>query len=341
MRLRWAFVVAVALNCAMAMAQVGPVRIVVTPSDANLPFFTPQQYTAKKVFFGALKYPAAQVDVTNQVVWSSSNQNAVTIDPSGMAVSQFYGGAIISATSGPFVGSTGANVGLQSIDVVNYYGAIPKGLPVQFYAYGNYIFGFQQDITNQATWSSGTPNLVVVGNPPSNPGVVTGTTVGQNASVFASAGGISGGTTVDVTPPAITDLKITPLSTNLACCPATLQQFTATAIFSDGSRQDVTNDTANIFWGSFDNTLVDITAAGSASGLHHGSTSIYAEYPGCGFYCFATADVTVVTTAQSITITPANPSVEVGDTLQLLATASNSDLTTSDVTNQAQWISQQ
>ncbi|TAJ52502.1 MAG: hypothetical protein EPN60_04945 [Nevskiaceae bacterium] len=126
-------------------------------------------------------------------------------------------------------------------------------------------------------------------------------------------------------------IEINPLDGSLPA--GTELQLSATAIFSDNSKGDATAATA---WQSSDTSIVTVNSSGVAHGVKQGSVTVSASFQG------KTASTTLTVTAavaRSLAITPANPSVPKGSSLQFTATATFSDDSAHDVTTMSSWSS--
>ena len=130
----------------------------------------------------------------------------------------------------------------------------------------------------------------------------------------------------------LVSIAVTPATANIAL--GTSQQFVATAVYSDGSAQDVSTKSA---WTSATPAVATVTAAsGNATGLSQGSVAISATFNGKT----GTAALTVAPAAlMSLAITPPAVTLFAGETRQLTATATYSDGTAVDVTTQSQFTS--
>jgi len=89
------------------------VSISVTPVNPSIVAGSTQQFTARGTFSDG-----TTADITNSVVWSSSNLAVATISATGLATTLSAGTTTISATSGAVVGQTTLTVTTQSVDVV-------------------------------------------------------------------------------------------------------------------------------------------------------------------------------------------------------------------------------
>ena len=113
----------------------------------------------------------------------------------------------------------------------------------------------------------------------------------------------------------------------------TTAQLTATAMYSDGTHQDVTGRAT---WSSSNAGVAAIGAAGSVSALTTGSTTISGTLQGMtGAVSFTVTPAVLV----SIGVTPPNPTLAQGTTVPLTATGVFSDQSTQDLTPQVTWSS--
>ncbi len=111
------------------------------------------------------------------------------------------------------------------------------------------------------------------------------------------------------------------------------QQFSATAVFGDGSKTDVTNLAV---WSSAQAKIATVNTEGLASSKAVGSTSILAIYKAVN----ASSTLTVNPAALvSITVAPQSISLTPNHSVQLSATGAFSDGTTQDLTGAVSWSS--
>jgi len=144
-------------------------------------------------------------------------------------------------------------------------------------------------------------------------------------------GGGGGGNNV----PTLQSVEVTPANPQAAA--GTTQQFAATAILSDGTHQDVTNQ---VTWASSSTAVAAIASAaphqGLASAIRAGSTTISASFEGkTGSTDFTVTAASLV----SIDVTPSNPTVARGLSKQFTATGTFTDNSTQDLTAQVTWSS--
>ena len=145
--------------------------------------------------------------------------------------------------------------------------------------------------------------------------------------------GCGGGAPTPTPPsPTLTSIAVGPASPSIAV--GASQQFTATGTYSDASTSKITT---SVTWTSSDTTKVTIQPwSGLASGVAAGSVTITAALSGKS----ATATLTIsAPTVTSVSVSPLNPTVDAGETLQFLATATYSDNSTRTVTGSTTWTS--
>jgi hypothetical protein len=133
----------------------------------------------------------------------------------------------------------------------------------------------------------------------------------------------------------LSSIQITPQSTN---DPVTIQvQFRAIGTFANGDKQDLTSA---VTWTSSSSSIATISngisSAGVATGIQPGTTTISAAFAGQ----VGTATLTVTdATITAIAIAPQTPSISLGSSQQMSATATFSDGSSLNITDQADWSS--
>jgi len=246
------------------------VSISISPQAPTIPLGTTQQFSAT----GSYTDGSTQ-DVTSVVTWSSSSATVVIISnasgTNGLATSAGVGTANITATSGPVSTSTTMIVGqaaLSSIAAMPASTSIALGVTQQFTAMATYSDGSTQDITQSANWASSVPDVATV----NSTGLATSRSAGST-TVSASSGSVTGSTSLTVNSPAPVSVVIAPLNPTVYV--GSLQQFTATLTYSDGSSMDVTS---TVTWISSTPGVATINASGQASSLAAGLTTIEAMW---------------------------------------------------------------
>jgi 6-phosphogluconolactonase len=163
---------------------------------------------------------------------------------------------------------------LVSLAVTPANPSISAGRTVQITATGTFDDGTAQDLTTSVNWNSSDLGKARISNALGSQGLVQGIAAGST-TITASSGSVTGSTTLTVTSSVLASIGVSPATPSLAL--GSKLQFSATATFSDGSAQDLTNV---VTWGSSDLTVATISntpaSAGLASALGIGSTSITA-----------------------------------------------------------------
>ncbi|MRR58833.1 MAG: ATP-dependent DNA ligase [Deltaproteobacteria bacterium] len=238
---------------------------------------------------------------------------------------------LLSGCSGGGGGGSHSVV-LKSIEVTPSQPSIARGTSVQFTAIGIYSDLSKQDLTSTVTWKSSADAIATV----DAQGLVTSVAQGA-ANITATLGDRSKTVVLTVTPATLDSIQVYPSAASIAR--GTSQQFTAIGRFSDDTTQDLTTQ---VVWNSTVPAVSSISSAGLAASAASGSTgsttitATLASFP--GKTGTATLQVTAAT-LKSLEVSPANPSIAVGTTLQFKATGIFTDNTKQDLTASSSWSS--
>jgi trimeric autotransporter adhesin len=310
--------------------------IEITPEDASIAAGTTATFVATGIFSDN-----STQDLTETATWSSSNEAAATVSNAagsqGVATGVAQGSATITASFGGKTGSAALTVTtatLTSIAVTPASPSIVVNTTVQFVATGTYSDGSKQDLTSAVTWTAANAGVATLSNASGSQGLATGVAAGTTG-VSATLGGITGSASLTVVSATLTSIAISPLNSSIVS--GTVSQFTATGTYSNGSMQDITT---SVTWTSSNESAATISNAagfqGEATGVAAGTTTITASLSGIS----ASTTLTVTNAVlSSLSITPANPTISVGGTLQFTVTGHFDDGTTQDLTRQATWTS--
>lgn len=342
--------------------------ITITPA-AGVVVLTAVGQTAQYTAIGASQIGSAtptSSNISNSVTWSVSNPNVAKINASGLATAVGGGYTQILAESGgitatsdltvnitaPTTGTTGGSV--ASISVIPGSQAVSAPSQTsQFIAIGTTSTGATENLTNQVTWSSSSTQIATIG-------AATGlaTAVGQGTAAITALYTNSPGGTVEAgtatfsvvggTTEKFTAVTITPGSQALSASGQTGQFIALGTSGTTGLQTDVTSS-SQIKWSSSSPSIVSVSAAGLATGLSAGSSTITAELTNTdGSVVSATATVAVSITPApepllSLTIIPSSITVgNLQDTGQFLAIGTYATAPyTRDLTNSPNltWIS--
>ncbi len=304
------------------------VSIAVTPASPSVALGTAQQFMATGTYSDA-----STQDLTASVTWSSNMPATATISNAGgsegLATSASTGATTITGTDSAtgINGSTTLTVTpavLVSIAVTPAAPSIALGTDQPFTATGTYTDASTQDLTSDVTWASSTGAVASVSNAPGTEGLATSLSTGSTTvSAIDPGTGVSGSTTLTVTPAVLVSIAVTPSSPSIAL--GTDQQFTATGTYSDASTQDLTT---GVTWSSATPATATISNAGGSEGLASsaapGTSMITATDSGTAINSSTSLTVTPAVLV-SIAVTPASPTVALGTNQQFIASGTYSD----------------
>jgi hypothetical protein len=224
--------------------------------------------------------------------------------------------------------TTSKLTGLTSIAISPATPSVPLGAQQLLVATGTFSDGSTQ-VLSSALWGSSSASVFTVSNDASDMGFATSIGLG-NATVTATAAGITGSTTITVPAPALTSITLSPQSPTLPM--GTSQQFTATAVYSDGSFQDLTSTAT---WTS-SSSQATVTNGGLVTGVSLGNSTIQA---GSGSQSASTVVTVGAPALVGLSLTPSSATVAMGLTQQYQVTGTYSDGSTQDLTTTARWFS--
>lgn len=201
--------------------------------------------------------------------------------------------------------------------------------PLRFTARGHYADGSRRDVSALAEWTVTDAQGAAVMQAPA--GVISGGKPGRY-TVTASYGSQRISTQMLITAATLTSLALNPKGPTIA--KGTTQAFTAIGTYSDGSTQDLTASSTWSISGLMGTSVAVLDSVGVVLGTNPGTVNITAKNKG-----LSDSTVLRVTPAYltSLSVTPANPSLTRGSSLQLKATGTFSDGTTQDLSHLVSW----
>jgi trimeric autotransporter adhesin len=244
----------------------------VTPQFLQLG--TTQQFTATGVYSDN-----STRDISADVTWKSSNPTVATISNKGLITAVTLGSTQITASlSG--ITSAATTLPVVTIKSVSIEQKSPLKILVkgtqQFTAMATFSDNSQEDATLLAKWASSAPTIATI----SATGSATGNSTGS-ANITASLYGVTSTPLILVvgtpsTTPTISSIAVSRgVVANLVV--GSTQQFTATAISTDGSTADITSQA---IWASSDQSVATVSPTGVVAGITPGQTDITAFYEG-------------------------------------------------------------
>jgi trimeric autotransporter adhesin len=306
--------------------------ITVTPANATVTAGLRSNYTATGTYSDG-----STLDITSQVTWTTGDTTVATVSnvsgASGQLLARAMGMTTVSATLGMVMGQTTINVvgaTASSLSIAPIAASTPLGTGVQFTATLVFTNGTTRNVTGMGTWSSSNTMAATIGRTGRATPVAAGVT-----TIDVTYMGLDASTTLTVTDAIPTSIQITPIEPTMPV--GTTQQFTVTAIMSDGTTRNVTaastfvSDTPGVV-----GITTGRTGRGRATAVAAGSAIITATY--MGFTDSATVTVTDATIV-SISVSPVGLTLPVGTRRQFTAQAIRSDGTSMAITGNATWTS--
>ncbi len=272
--------------------------------------------------------------------WSSSDPTVATIDNTGAATTYKAGTTTIAFKSGPFQASTTFTVLPPIISFItvtpsNPTVPIPGGTQT-FTAIATYTDNTTKDITNTATWTSGSAMIATMASNVATTGTTPGSTfiraTDQASGVYGQTGLNAGMTCIALSP-----------TTPTANAGSALT-FTATGYFGPGNCSDPTNFDVSFYvdWASSNTTVANIDQTGFVVALTAGDTTISASSFRQGTTPLVGSTNLHVNppTLNSLAIQPAaDVTIPEGGTQQYTAIGTYSDFSTQNLTNSVTWTS--
>ena len=270
---------------------------------------------------------ASTQDLTAVATWTSSSTGVATM-AGAVATGVTEGTTTISAAYDGRSGETTLAVTspvIQGVEVAPGSATLAKGLTQAFTATARWSDATTSDVTATASWTTDDPSVAkATGN------VVTASAVGSTR-VHALAEGVLGSADVVVTEAAVATLTLSPVNATLPA--GTSRPYDAVAVYTDGSKRDVT---AEATWAATPEGVATVDAGGRATGVAPGAATVSASYAGVS----AGTPLTVTSAVLlSLSLSPSGPTVPLGVEQAFTATGIFSDGTRQDLTAQVTWTS--
>lgn len=257
-------------------------------------------------------------DVTDKAVWTTSNAAfATVVDGAITAVDR--GEATITAQYGKKSVKISVSVGaLDTLTISEKTLVMKEDERKQLTVTAKYKDGTIKDVTRDAVWTSSSASVAEVSG-----GVVTAVSSGK-ATITAKFGEKSASASAQVE---LAD-KLTASHRSVILRKGETAQVTLTATYSDGTTENVTNKAD---WSVTSSKLADVSS-GLVTAYERGKTTLVAKYGS------KTVNIPLeIDYAVKLTASKRDVQLKSGGTEQLTITATFSDGTTQDVTNEAEW----
>jgi uncharacterized protein YjdB len=273
-------------------------------------------------------------DITNKVVWSSDTPDVagfVTPALPSRVTGHVPGSAILTAAMGNISATFELTISPATVTALSITPAAPslaRGSTSQLAANGAFSDGTKQDLTFDANWLSSAPDVATVSDDSGSKGLVRAIAAGT-ATITATFDSAVAPTLLTVTTPVLQSIAVSPA--NPAILSLSKVPFKASGTYSDGSTADISSQVA---WSSSNTGFATIDTAGAVKTLVPGTTSITAKLAGVS----GTSNVKVTGgVLTGITITPVNPKLVKGITVQLTATGAFGSVISRDITGAVDW----
>ena len=293
------------------------VTILVVPGNATIAPNTKLSLRAYGVFTDSTVQ-----DITSQMMWSSLNPIAASVNSEGTLSGLSQGTTTINVSApsalGSIQGTTQVNVTSATLDSVALTPAnsfIAPGASLSFAVTGTFSDGTMQDLTNGSVMSSNVTSVATVKS-----GVATGQGLGQ-ATITANVGGVKGTTPLSVA--SAKQIAITTASSSAQIAQNTSVQLAMQGSINSGAAQDIST-LAN--WTSSSPSIATVGwQTGIVTALTPGQTTITATLGSA-----STAIQVTVTNATltSIAVSPSDASIALGTSQQFTAQGTFSDSST-------------
>jgi uncharacterized protein YjdB len=301
--------------------------IAASPGTASIAVGATKQFNAMATY-----NDGSTANVTASATWTDADSKVATISPSGDATAVAAGSTTVIATLDGMSGSATLTVDaaaktLTAIAVAPATANIAAGATQQFTAKATYSDSSTADVTATVAWTTSNAAVAKI----NSAGLATAQSSGS-VTITATLDGVSGSASVTVPVPVgvktLTSIAISPGAPSIPA--KTTQQFTATAVYSDSSKADVTG---TVSWTTANPAVATVNASGLATAIAAGSTAVTASLNGVT----GTATLTVTPVISSISVSPNPANIFVGAKQQFSATATYSDGTIQNITATATW----
>jgi uncharacterized protein YjdB len=253
-----------------------------TPTSQMLISGQPLQLTVTRRFPGG-----AIEDVTNRVVYTTSDRAIATVSDRGVVTAGSQRGSAIIKAIDPTSDATAlATVSVSealitSIDVSPSVLVMSRTAPARaFTAIARFNNGTTGDVTTQVLWTSTDTAVAIVGNSQLDRGIVRPVADGDTSILATDAKtGIAGRATVFVTggPAVLQAILVTPNPAQVGV--GMKQAMTALGVYSDGSTRNL-GATSMVTWSSSRTDVATIdSSTGVVTGVAAGDTTITATGP--------------------------------------------------------------
>lgn len=272
-------------------------------------------------------------DVTSESNFYSTNSQIASIGyNTGLATANSVGSTQFYAEYSAFISSyvditvVPEEAVITSISVVPTSFSVEEGKFQQLTVIAHWSDSTATDVTTSSSYSATNSNIIV-----NSSGLVTGITPGNSIVNISYQGHFtSSSVTVTAAPVVLEHITVSPSSFTIDV--GTTRQLTVTAYYSDDSSSNVTNSAVY----TTSNGNVTVSNTGFVTGINGGETIIYVSYGGKQV---SSSVIIEDISLESIKIFPESSTLNYGQTLQLTVIGYYSNSSSTDLTTQATYSS--
>ncbi|MEW5850729.1 MAG: Ig-like domain-containing protein [Myxococcota bacterium] len=309
-------------------------RIDVTPAEARVARESNIQFVATGTFSDG-----TSADISSLAQWQSDDDTVIAVSDvsgsKGLGTGITPGNTRVSATYQRIRGTTRVTVTparLMYLSVWPPLKTMAPGTRQQFTATAIYDDYTTADVTTQVTWNTSNDSAATVSNDASSLGVATAESAGTT-TISAILEDVMGSAVVRVSNSEMSAISLTPVQP--AIPPGASLPFTATALFTDNTAQNITESS------TWDSTLpgaatvsMQAGSRGLVTGVSAGTTEIRAVANGVvGRQTLRVSSAGLT----SIVVSPPVATIAMGTTQQLTAMGIYSDNSVHEITNLVTW----
>ncbi len=317
------------VNDQMVTAQVVVSQPIVTAIGLDAPSYSLAANMTKSVAVLATYSDNTTQDVSRSAIYQMANPEIATIDTTGLITGLTSGTTTLTVSYQGKICTATIHVEqiiLSTIKLNSNYYYIPLGLSGHVVVTAVYSDNSTKDITSAAGYQISDPGIATV----DATGKIQSVAVGSTKLTVSYNGKTAVGQ-VYVEEPAPIAMKVNPDSFTMPL--GLTKKITVIATYSDNSTKDVTNLVSYKFQ---DNTIAQVDATGTITGLKVGSTSFWiwlGSRIGVGAY-YVTVTEPVAT---SLKLDANSYNISAGLTKNVLVNAVFSDNSTKDITSSASY----
>jgi hypothetical protein len=323
-------------NLSISITTATIISIQVTPIVASKSINETQQFLTT-----ATLDDNTNIDITNAVTWSSSDNNILEIDATGIASLKGAGSVSVTATYGAISNSVNFTVldkTLSSLSVNLSASDIGLGISATANVIATYSDSSTEDVTSSVNFSTSDTSVAIISNNVNSKGEITSIAIGSS-DITATLNSISSSATINVTAASLVSIEVTTNNTLLAA--GINSYFSAVGTYDDASVVDITG---SVTWSISNGTYGSISNSPANRGFFTNSFAL-----GTTETMVTTATLSGVTGTQSIimapgtitsiSINPSSATMNTSENLDFKAYANYSDGAAVEITALVNWVS--